>query len=108
VKNLLRGLVFKVARRVAPRNRPRSRANIKEATDTNNPKTDVEQSQTKNSARRGGRGRRTAGTAHRQGNGYFIEQGYYDPYGMSAYYYGAYRGYGGQGYSGRGRLTIRF
>jgi hypothetical protein len=33
--------------------------------------------------------------------------GYYDPYGMSPYYYGMYYGgYGGRGYRGRGRLNL--
>jgi hypothetical protein len=61
-------LVAKVTRRLAPRNRRRSRANTKEAGENN---TDVEQSQPHN-ARRGGRGRRGG---NRPGNGYFIEQG---------------------------------
>jgi hypothetical protein len=30
---------------------------------------------------------------------------YYDPYGMSPYYYGMYYGYGGRGYRGRGKLS---
>jgi hypothetical protein len=65
----MRRLVNKVVRRLAPRNRRRSRANTKEAPENNN--TEVEQSQPRN-ARRGGRGGRGN---NRPGNGYFIEQG---------------------------------
>jgi hypothetical protein len=68
VKNILRNLVSKVARRLAPRNRRQSQTNPKETTDNNN--TDVDQSQTHN-VRRGGRGRRGG----RPGNGYFMDQG---------------------------------
>ena len=62
-------MVSKVARRVAPRNRQRSRANTKEgAENTNN--TTVEQSESRN-ARRTRRGKRNG----RSDNGYFVEQG---------------------------------
>jgi hypothetical protein len=67
VKDVLRRLVNKVAHRSATRNRQRSRANTKDATENH---ADVEQSQT-STARRGGRVRRGG----RPSNGYFIEQG---------------------------------
>lgn len=120
VKYLLRSMVGRVARRLTPRVRRRSRANTKDANENNT--NNVEQSQT-NNASRGGRNRR-AGRA-RPGNGYFIEQGktskrmkcvffsqvsyigYYDPYGMAPYYYGAYYGFGGRG-SGGGRGKFDF
>jgi len=35
-----------------------------------------------------------------------VRLGYYDPYGMAAYYYGMYYGYGGQGYGGRGEFDF--
>ncbi len=65
VKYLLRSMVNKVARRLAPRNRHRIRANTKEAVENTNI---VDESQPR-AARRGGR------RGVRPGNDYFIEQG---------------------------------
>jgi len=79
-------MVNKVVRRLAPRNRRRSRANTKEVIEST---TDVEKSQP-HSAHRGGRGR--------PGNGYFMERGFYDPYGF---------GCRGRGRGGRGRGRFR-
>ena len=36
----------------------------------------------------------------------FFRLGYYDPYGMSPYYYGGYYNYGGGGYRGRGKSIL--
>ena len=33
---------------------------------------------------------------------------FYDPYGMSPYYYGMYYGYGARGYRGRGKSKLGF
>ncbi|CAF4814369.1 unnamed protein product [Rotaria sp. Silwood1] len=99
VKNVVRYMVNKVCRRLAPRYRRRSRAYTKETITNNNninKNTDVEKPQINNAQRGRHSGRR-------RGNGYFIEQGYYDPYGMTPYYYGMYYGYSGRGYTGRGR-----
>ncbi|CAF5043393.1 unnamed protein product, partial [Rotaria magnacalcarata] len=97
VKNVLRFMVNKVARRLAPRYRRQSHQNKKEAKD--NATTDVEKPQTRTtSAQRGRRG----GGGRRPGNGYFMENGYYDPYGMTPYYYGIYYGYPSRGFGGRG------
>lgn len=68
IKYLLRSMVGKVARRLAPRRRTQSRANAKDANENT---TDVEQSQTHNI----GRGKRHRRGGNRSGNGYFIEQG---------------------------------
>ena len=66
MKNVVRSMVNKVARRVAPRHRRRSHANAKEVNDKNN--IDIEQSRP-SSARRGRR-------SGRPGSGYFIEPGH--------------------------------
>lgn len=67
MKTLVRSLVNKVARRLAPRYRKRSQANPKETTE-NNP-VDGEQKPPQPRNPRRGRG------ARHRGNGYFIEHG---------------------------------
>lgn len=60
-------MVIKVARRMGPRNRQRSRPNTKETAENNT--TDAEKSQSRpNTAQRGRRG-------GRPGNGYFVDRG---------------------------------
>jgi len=73
-------MVIKVARRLAPRNRRRSKTNNKEANGNNDNQQqdnqdngDIDQSQPRN-ARRGGRGRRGGYS----GGGYFMDQGRID------------------------------
>ncbi|CAF4446781.1 unnamed protein product [Rotaria socialis] len=111
VKNVLRFMVNKVARRLAPRYRRQSHQNKKDATD--NATTDVEKPQTRTTSGRRGRRGGGGGGGRLPGNGYFMEHGYYDPYGMTPYYYGMYygypsRGFGGRGRGGRGRGRGRF
>ncbi len=78
VKYVVRNMVSKVARRLAPRNRRRSQTNNKEAganndnqQQENQDNNDVEQSQTQYPRRGRGRGRRGG----HPGGGYFMEHG---------------------------------
>jgi hypothetical protein len=74
-------MVIKVSRRLAPRNRRRSKTNNKEANGNNDNQQqdnqdngDVDQSQTRNAGRGRGRGRRGGYS----GGGYFMDQGRID------------------------------